>query len=306
MKPSLSVGIEEEYQTIDPGTFDLRSHIKTEIIAKGKRQLDERIKAEMHQSVVEVGTGVCRNMQEARADIVNLRRQMVSLAQDERAAARAPAPPIRLPTGASRTSTPTSATSRSSRTCSWWRASNLIFGLHVHVGIEDRETAHPADEPGPLLPAPPAGAVHELAVLARHEHRAQVVSLQGVRQVSANQHPRYVLELGRLRQLRQPAGAHQLHRQREEDLVGRAAASVLHHARSPDLRHPDAGRRDAGHRRADPGDRRQAVQAARAQPGLSRVQPLAVDGEQVAGLALRHRGQADRLRPAERKWTSAS
>ena len=44
-------------------TFDLRSHINTEIIAKGKRQLDEQVKAEMHQSVVEVGTGVCRDHQ---------------------------------------------------------------------------------------------------------------------------------------------------------------------------------------------------------------------------------------------------
>ena len=41
MKPSFSIGIEEEYQTIDPVTFDLRSHINAEIIAKGKRQLDE-------------------------------------------------------------------------------------------------------------------------------------------------------------------------------------------------------------------------------------------------------------------------
>jgi len=68
MKPSLSIGIEEEYQTIDPVSFDLRSHIAAEIIAKGKRQLDEQVKAEMHQSVVEVGTGVCRNIKEARAD----------------------------------------------------------------------------------------------------------------------------------------------------------------------------------------------------------------------------------------------
>ena len=78
MKPSFTVGIEEEYQTIDPETFDLRSHINAEIIAKGKRQLDEQVKSEMHQSVVEVGTGVCRNMKEARADIVNLRRSMVA------------------------------------------------------------------------------------------------------------------------------------------------------------------------------------------------------------------------------------
>src|SRR5690242_13124662 len=80
--PSFSIGIEEEYQTIDPETFDLRSHINAEIIAKGKRQLDERVKAEMHQSVVEVGTGVCRSMKEARADIVNLRRSMVRLASE--------------------------------------------------------------------------------------------------------------------------------------------------------------------------------------------------------------------------------
>ena len=60
MKPSFTIGIEEEYQTIDPDTRDLRSHIDTEIIAKGKKQLKEAVKAELHQSVVEVGTGVWR------------------------------------------------------------------------------------------------------------------------------------------------------------------------------------------------------------------------------------------------------
>ena len=58
-RPSFTLGIEEEYQTIDPDTFDLRSHIQMEILEKGKRQLKERVKAEMHQSVIEVGTGVC-------------------------------------------------------------------------------------------------------------------------------------------------------------------------------------------------------------------------------------------------------
>ena len=65
MRPSFTVGIEEEYQTIDPVTRDLRSHIEAEIIQKGKLRLQERVKAEMHQSVVEVGTAVCRNMAEA-------------------------------------------------------------------------------------------------------------------------------------------------------------------------------------------------------------------------------------------------
>jgi hypothetical protein len=60
MKPTFTLGIEEEYQTVDPETRDLRSHIHAEIIEKGKLVLQERVKTEMHQSVVEVGTSVCR------------------------------------------------------------------------------------------------------------------------------------------------------------------------------------------------------------------------------------------------------
>ncbi|HQZ37613.1 MAG: carboxylate-amine ligase [Acidobacteria bacterium] len=139
MKPSFTVGIEEEYQTIDPETFDLRSHINAEIIAKGKRQLDEQVKSEMHQSVVEVGTGVCRNMKEARADIVNLRRSMVALAQ---------ANGLLLVAGATHPFAdwrvqdiyPDERYRQVVEDMQLVARSNLIFGLHVHVGIEDRET----------------------------------------------------------------------------------------------------------------------------------------------------------------------
>ena len=65
MKPTFTLGIEEEYQTVDPETRDLRSHIHAEIIEKGKLILQERVKTEMHQSVVEVGTSVCANIKEA-------------------------------------------------------------------------------------------------------------------------------------------------------------------------------------------------------------------------------------------------
>ena len=43
-KPTFTIGIEEEYQTIDPVTRDLRSHIHSEIIAKGKLRMEERIR----------------------------------------------------------------------------------------------------------------------------------------------------------------------------------------------------------------------------------------------------------------------
>ncbi len=137
--PTFTIGIEEEYQTIDPVSFDLRSHINAEIIAKGKRRLDEQVKAEMHQSVVEVGTGVCRNMQEARADIVNLRRQMVDLAESNGlllvAGATHPFADWRV-----QDIYPDERYLQVVEDMQLVARSNLIFGLHVHVGIEDRET----------------------------------------------------------------------------------------------------------------------------------------------------------------------
>lgn len=138
-QPSFTIGIEEEYQTVDPVTFDLRSHIQTEIMAKGKRQMNERVKAEMHQAVIEVGTGVCRNIHEAAIDLKDLRRRMVALTEEHG---------LLLVSGGT-------------HPFADWRAQdihpderylqivedlqivargNLIFGLHVHIGIEDRET----------------------------------------------------------------------------------------------------------------------------------------------------------------------
>src|SRR5947208_16594880 len=81
-RPSFTIGIEEEYQTIDPVTRDLRSHIHSEIIAKGKLRMEERIKAEMHQSVVEVGTGLCKNIKEAKAEVIERRREMIAPARE--------------------------------------------------------------------------------------------------------------------------------------------------------------------------------------------------------------------------------
>src|ERR1700761_2287808 len=82
MRPTFTLGIEEEYQTVDPATRDLRSHVSTEMLAHGKLQLQERVKAEMHQSVIEVGTRVCRNIQEAQDELFDLRRNMIRLAQE--------------------------------------------------------------------------------------------------------------------------------------------------------------------------------------------------------------------------------
>src|SRR5262245_66572580 len=74
-----TLGIEEEFQIIDPVSRDLKAHI-TEMIDEGTMLLGEQVKPEMHQSMIEVGTGVCANVQEARADLVKLRRTIAELA----------------------------------------------------------------------------------------------------------------------------------------------------------------------------------------------------------------------------------
>src|SRR2546426_12739825 len=81
MPPTFTIGIEEEYQTVDPVSRDLRSHIHAEIIEKGKLILQERVKSELHQSVVEVGTSVCSSIKEAKEEVKKLRRDMVKLAR---------------------------------------------------------------------------------------------------------------------------------------------------------------------------------------------------------------------------------
>ena len=83
MRPTFTIGIEEEYQTVDPVTRDLRSHIHAEMIEKGKLRLQERVKAEMHQSVVEVGTRICANVEEARAEVLRLRGGLAGLLEPE-------------------------------------------------------------------------------------------------------------------------------------------------------------------------------------------------------------------------------
>jgi glutamate---cysteine ligase / carboxylate-amine ligase len=140
MRPTFTLGIEEEYQTVDPETRDLRSHIHAEIIEKGKLILQERVKAEMHQSVVEVGTSVCANIKDAKDELKKLRRNMIRLSRENG---------LRLASAATHPFAdwrvqevyPDDRYKNIVEDMQLVARANLIFGLHVHVGIEDRETA---------------------------------------------------------------------------------------------------------------------------------------------------------------------
>ena len=136
---TFTLGIEEEFAIIDPETRELRSHIH-EILEGGKIMLKEQIKPEMHQSVVELGTEICDSIGCAREHVVALRTKLAALA------ARSG---LKI-------------ASMGTHPFSHWRdqlitegeryqeivkdmqslaRANLIFGLHVHVGIPNRETA---------------------------------------------------------------------------------------------------------------------------------------------------------------------
>jgi len=140
MLPTFTIGIEEEYQTVDPDTRDLRSHIQVELLEKGKLRLQERVKAEMHQSVVEVGTSVCKNIKDARAEVKALRREIIRLANENglRVASVATHP---FSDWRTQEIHPDERYKNIVEDMQLVARANLIFGLHVHIGIEDRETA---------------------------------------------------------------------------------------------------------------------------------------------------------------------
>lgn len=137
---NFTLGVEEEYMVMDPKTFELKSH-EQKIVQEGQKVIKDKVKAEMHQAVVEVGTDICADIDEAFKDVSLLRKTMGAIAGN-----------LGFAMGASGT-----------HPFSHWESqlitehiryneivnelqeaarSNLIFGLHVHVGMENRELAN--------------------------------------------------------------------------------------------------------------------------------------------------------------------
>jgi glutamate---cysteine ligase / carboxylate-amine ligase len=131
-----TLGIEEEFQIIDPETRELRSHIQ-QILGEGKVTLKEQIKPEMHQSVVELGTDVCTDIGIARDQVIRLRSELAAMAgKSGLKIASAGTHPFshwfdQHITEGERYATIVKDLQQVAR-------ANLIFGLHVHVGIPDR------------------------------------------------------------------------------------------------------------------------------------------------------------------------
>jgi carboxylate-amine ligase len=134
--PSLTIGIEEEYQIIDPQTRELRSYI-TEILQEDEYVLRE-IKPELHQSIVEVGTTVCQTPGEARTELRRLRALVRGLAQ-KKGLCIAAAGTHPFSSWTEQEITPLDRYIGVRQDMQDLAQQLLIFGTHVHIGIEDRE-----------------------------------------------------------------------------------------------------------------------------------------------------------------------
>lgn len=132
-----TLGIEEEFQILESDTYKLRSQM-SKIIDGGKVLLQERIKEEMHQSMVEMGTNVCENINQVRDEVSYLRQQIIQLANDEglKVAAAGTHP---ISQWHEQLITPKPRYDQIVDEMKDVARGNLIFGMHVHVGIPGRE-----------------------------------------------------------------------------------------------------------------------------------------------------------------------
>jgi carboxylate-amine ligase len=134
--PSLTIGVEEEYQIVDPATRGLQSYI-TQILESGHIVL-EQVKPELHQSIVEVGTTVCNTPAEVKAQLVQLRGGVMELAarRNLKIVAAGTHP---FSHWAEQEITQLDRYIGTKEAMQQLAQQLLIFGTHVHIGIEDRE-----------------------------------------------------------------------------------------------------------------------------------------------------------------------
>lgn len=136
----LTLGIEEEYQIVDPETRELTSYVQ-EMMGRGRVVLGNQLKPEFMQSQIEVGSHICRNIHEARQEIIRLRRIVTEVAEEHgREIIAASTHPFsrwqeqRISEGARYDDLASEMKDAARRL--------LIFGMHVHLGFGNTPEAY--------------------------------------------------------------------------------------------------------------------------------------------------------------------
>jgi carboxylate-amine ligase len=137
-EPSFTVGIEEEYLLVDKESRDLAPEPPPALLAKCEEALRGQVSPEFLRSQIEVGTRVCRSMQEARDELVRLRSTIAAIAEEFGLA------PIAASTHpfakwSAQQHTDKERYNVLAQDLQQVARRLLICGMHVHVGIEDDE-----------------------------------------------------------------------------------------------------------------------------------------------------------------------
>src|SRR5436190_20763150 len=135
-----TLGVEEEYMLLDPETFDLVQHVDTVLEAMAGHEFEAHVNPELMQSVLEVATPVCRTPADVEHALRQLRAYVTGIAQEKG-----------LRVGSAGTH-PFSLFERQRITArdryrslvdqmQYVARRELIFGLHVHVAVDDPDKA---------------------------------------------------------------------------------------------------------------------------------------------------------------------
>jgi glutamate---cysteine ligase / carboxylate-amine ligase len=136
MAHAFTIGVEEEFQIVDPDTWALRSHV-SELLSASAPSLGDQIKRELHQSIVEVGTKICADVTELDGEICRIRRELSASA--ERVGLRiAAAGTHPFSSWKDQVISPGARYESIVEELQQLARSLLIFGLHIHVAVPDR------------------------------------------------------------------------------------------------------------------------------------------------------------------------
>jgi glutamate---cysteine ligase / carboxylate-amine ligase len=139
MAHRFTIGVEEEFQIIDPETLELRSHVVQLLSSAAARGVGDLVKQEMHQSIVETGTKICENVSELRLEMHRTRSELVLAAESTglRVAAAGTHP---FSSWIDQVISPGERYQNIVEEMGQLARSLLIFGMHIHVAMPDKQT----------------------------------------------------------------------------------------------------------------------------------------------------------------------
>src|SRR5215469_2473443 len=139
MAHRFTIGVEEEFQIIDPETLELRSHVVQLLSSAAARGVGDLVKQEMHQSIVETGTKICVNVSELRLELLRTRSELVMAAESTgvQVAAAGTHP---FSSWIDQVISPGERYQHIVEEMGQLARSLLIFGMHIHVAMPDKQT----------------------------------------------------------------------------------------------------------------------------------------------------------------------